>query len=94
MTPEEGLIFQDNPDDDEIIPKNKFIAVTYGIIALNVGFLIFSVYIVYKIFRLVKFKDIPLLCSIFCITFALAFYLVYNILNQIRGYILSEKGWD
>jgi ABC-type thiamin/hydroxymethylpyrimidine transport system permease subunit len=59
-----------------------------------VGFLLFSLYLVYKIFRIVKFKDIPLLTSILCITFALIFFLAYNILNQIRAYILSDKKYE
>ena len=51
-------------------------------------------HLVYKIFKLVKFQDVAMLASIVCITLALVFFLVYNILQLIRSYILSGDNSD
>ena len=74
----EMILYQDEPV--EPIPQSKLIGVTEAVAALNVLFLFFSIYLVLKIFKLVKFQDIPLLSSIVCITLALTFFLAYNIL--------------
>jgi hypothetical protein len=81
-------------DESVPIPQSKLIGVTYAICAFNVCFLGFSVFLVYKIYKLVKFQDITMLASIVCITLALVFFLVYNILQLIRSYILSGGNAD
>jgi ABC-type protease/lipase transport system fused ATPase/permease subunit len=88
------IIMSTKEDTSEPIPQSKLIGVTYAICAFNVCFLGFSVYLVYKIYKLVKFQDVAMLASIVCITLALVFFLVYNILQLIRSYILSGTNAD
>ncbi len=59
---------------------SKMIGATQIVIGVGAGFLALSFYLIYKIFKLVKWSDKAILSSIICITIAQIFFLIYNIL--------------
>ena len=68
----------DSQDDYEFDPSRYILVMTF-ISILTFGLLCFACYLVVKIYRLVKFKDMPLLLSIISITLALICLLIISL---------------
>jgi hypothetical protein len=83
-----------DPTPEPPLIMTKLISITYVIISLVFVFLCFSCYSAHKTYKLVKFSDLPLLCSILCITMALLLFIIDNILQLKRSYELEEPGWN
>ena len=70
--------------------QEKLLDVTWSMTTLNVILLVASFYIVIKVYRMVLFKDLPLLLSIVSISLALTCFLIYNILMLIATYQMND----
>ncbi len=75
--------------------QEKLLGVTYTMSALNIAALGFTCYLVFKIYRLVKLTDLPMVLSILSLSIALMFFLVYNIMMLIgTEQIHNYDGWN
>ena len=75
--------------------QEKLLGVTWAMITLNIILILISIYMVNKVFKLVKFQDMTLLLNIISITLALIFFLAYNIMTIIATYGINDiDGWD
>ena len=66
---------------DQPVSQAEFIFVMAIISIVSFGLLCFACYLIVKIYRLVKFKDMPLLLSIISIALALICLLIFSIIE-------------
>ena len=92
---EEKSLFSNLSENEEQIDafqvdQSKLIIVMIVVAVLDTGLLLFSLRLVTKVFRLIKFTDIPMLLSIVSISLALFFFLIYSILLIIQAFWQNE----
>jgi hypothetical protein len=61
------------------------------LIIVNFLLLCFAIIILVKIFKLIKFTDIPMLLSIVSVTLALLVFLIVLIFNVIQAYAIMNN---
>ena len=68
----------------------KLIAVMIIVALVDLGLFSFACYLVYKIYKLIHFRDLPMLLSIISITLALICFEVYSILLIVQANLIGQ----
>jgi hypothetical protein len=76
---------------DEIFPHPKLLITIGSTALLDLSLLIFAVYLIFNIYKLVKFNDIPMLLSIISIALALLCLFIFCVMDIMSFY--SEKSY-
>ncbi len=71
--------------------QTKLISVMYVVAFCTLGLLLFALYLIPKIYSLVKFTDRPLLLSVVSIAMALSCFLTYSILLIVQAQMILAE---
>ena len=80
----------DGTEPDPIPSQSKFISVMIIVSIIDTSFLIYSCILVRKVYKLVKFHDLPMLLSVLSITLALFFFLGYLSLSIVQAILKTQ----
>ena len=91
MTSEEVTIQEESDNlQDTSVTQTKLISVMYVVASADFALLCFAAYLVFRVHKLVGFRDLPMLLSILSVALALTAFLTYSVLLIVQANLITE----